>query len=104
MLAIVGHGDMMQHVCGLDSKPANNAVYRRRILVEDDKIREEPGSCELVMSAPEKRPLSPHDADRCLHPFPVSPFLGRPQLGHGKHECRVSPRDFVFDREFRDEL
>ena len=46
---VAGHGDYLQEVCDLDEKPANNAVLRRRIVISDGVLREEPGPCDLIL-------------------------------------------------------
>ena len=77
---VAGHGDYLQEVCGLDAKPANNAVLRRRIVISDGVLREEPGPCDLILrgaaeAAKNDVQLDASDVARCVDPFPVAPFL-----------------------------
>ena len=77
---IAGHGDYLQEVCGLEAKPANNAVLRRRVVISDGVLREEPGPCDLVLrgaaaAAKNDVQLDADDVARCVDPFPVAPFL-----------------------------
>jgi len=77
---LAGHGDFLQEVCGLDAKPANNAVLRRRVVISDGVLREEPGPCELILRgvtafAKIDVSLDADDVARCMDPFPVAHFL-----------------------------
>ena len=78
-VVVVGHGDMMKHVCRRDVKPANNAVLRRRVLVDAaGVVHEDSAPCDLVLDAPPQVDdgfLTAADVARCADPWPVGPWL-----------------------------
>ena len=71
----VTHGSLLQKACGLDEEPPHNTVFRRRLLVTTEHVREEPGPCDLFMSATPPVHLSVGCDDAPYKPWDVSPFL-----------------------------
>ena len=99
---VAGHGDYLQEVCGLDEKPANNAVLRRRIVISDGVLREEPGPCDLILrgaaeAAKNDINLDASDVARCVDRA-VAPFLGIRQPSCPSHRPR---RAFSFPTRTR---
>ncbi len=71
----VTHGSLLKKACGLDEEPPHNTVWRRRLLVTQEHVREEPGPCDLFMSATPPVHLSVGCDDAPHKPWDVSPFL-----------------------------
>ena len=71
----VTHGALLKKACGLDEEPPHNAVFRRRLLVTTEHVREEPGPCDLFMSATPPVHLGVGCDDAPHKPWDVSPFL-----------------------------
>ena len=93
-IAVVGHGDMMWHVCGTPRKPSNNAVLSRRVVVDaGGVVSEEAGPCGVVIGAPPQalaaKALVAADVERCRDPFAVAPFL---DLADGPSTCVAAAR------------
>ena len=85
-VAVFGHGDFFRDACGLDFKPANNAVLKRRVVVENGVVRAE-ATCGLFLrGVPRPAALSRGDVARCSKPFDVYPFLDL-----GPSECAEAP-------------
>ena len=93
-IAVVGHGDMMWHVCGTPRKLSNNAVLSRRVVVDAaGVVSEEAGPCGVVIGAPPQalaaKALVAADVERCRDPFAVAPFL---DLADGPSTCVAAAR------------
>ena len=71
----VTHGSLLKKACGLDEEPPHNTVFRRRLLVTQEHVREEPGPCDLFMSATPPVHLGVGCDDHMYKPWDVSPFL-----------------------------
>jgi len=94
-IGMASHGGIISEVCRLKADVQNNAVYEMLLLVEfrgdgsEVVVRQESGTCEMVMGAPKSPKVVDHrDVANCVHPFDFTGAFVRRGSGSSRTECQ----------------